>query len=137
MASKKEIEKHLKIALKEVGKIKPRFVKRFNNWVFRHYAYPDVECAEDSPDKVIKNYPKYLREFIKYRLDQNIWEIIEKKTKGHGGKRQGAGRPTGTKKETTKRIRLPIDVANWFERKPGAISEFRQYVAKGNENRFC
>ena|SRR5579885_1951706 len=135
MASKKEIEQHLKIALNEIGVIKPRFIKRFNVWVFKHRLYPDVECAEDAPEKVIKNYPNYLREFIKHRLDQNIWGSIEKKTKGHGGKRAGAGRPRGTKKEPKKRVYLPLDVANWFG-KPGAISEFRQYVAKGCVNRI-
>lgn len=64
MASKKEVNEHLKIALEEIGEIKPRFSKRFNAWIFKHATYPTVEYAGDSPEEVIKNYPLYLREFI-------------------------------------------------------------------------
>ena len=35
MATKKEIESHLKIALKEVGEIKPWFDKEVDAWVRR------------------------------------------------------------------------------------------------------
>jgi hypothetical protein len=129
MASKKEIEEHLKIALAEVGKIKPWFDKDVNGWVFSHRAYP-VEYAGDTREDVIKGYPLYLREFIKQRLNQNLARHVEKKTKGHGGKRKGAGRPKGTKKEPKKRVSLPKDVASWFDR-PNAISQFRHLVAKG------
>jgi hypothetical protein len=129
MASKKEIEEHLKIALDEVGKIKPWFDKDVNAWVFSHHSYP-VEYAGDSREDVIKGYPLYLREFIRQRLNHNLAANIEKRTKGHGGKRVGSGRPKGSKKEPKKRISLPKDVARWFDR-PGAISQVRQFVAKG------
>jgi len=129
VASAKEIAKHLKIALKEVGEIHPRFVKKFNAWIFKHPAYPDVEYAGDSPEEVVKNYPRYLREFIKHRLDRNISDIAERKTKGRGGKRKGAGRPKGTKKEPKIRVSLPRDIAQWFER-PQAVPHFRQMIAK-------
>src|ERR1700722_11557217 len=92
MASAKEIKKHLNIALEEIGEIKPRFIKKFNSWEFHHKKYRDVEYFADSSEDVIKNYPRYLREFIKHRLDENIWESVEKKTKGRGGQREGAGR---------------------------------------------
>jgi hypothetical protein len=129
MASKKEIEAHLKIALKEIGKIKPRFSKKFHVWLFKHKAYPDVEYAGDTQEEVIKNYPKYLREFIKQRLDQNISLHVELKTTGRGGRREGAGRPKGTKKDPTKRVSLPLDVVKWFDR-PEAIPQFRRWVAR-------
>lgn len=129
MASAKEIKKHLEIALTEIGKIKPVFNKKFNAWNFRHKKYPDVEYFGDTPEEVIKKYPLYLREFIRHRLDRNIWESVEKKTKGRGGKREGAGRPKGTKKEPTKRISLPKDVAEWFE-SPNSIPRVRQLIAK-------
>lgn len=129
MASKKEIDKHLKIALKEIGEIKPRFYKKFNAWIFRHKAYPDVEYAGNSLEEVINNYPLYLREFIKQRLNQNISEIVEKKTKGSGGRREGAGRPKGSVKGRKKRISLPVDIADYFER-PGSISSVRELIAK-------
>jgi hypothetical protein len=129
MASAKEIKKHLEIALAEVGKIKPVFDKNYNTWKFKHKKYPDVEYIGDSPEEVIKNYPAYLNEFIKHRLDGKIWKSIEKKTKGRGGKREGAGRPKGTKKESKKRIYLPTDIANWLET-PSAIPQVRQLIAK-------
>ena len=129
MASAKEIKKHLEIALAEIGKIKPIFNKKFNARSFRHKKYPDVEYFGDTREEVIKKYPLYLREFIRHRLDRNIWESVEKKTKGRGGKREGAGRPKGTKKEPTKRISLPKDVAEWFE-SPNSIPRVRQLIAK-------
>jgi hypothetical protein len=129
MASKKEIEEHLKIALAEVGKIKPWFDKDVDAWVFSHRSYP-VEYAGDSSEDVLKGYPLYLREFIRQRLNDNLAPHVEKKTKGRGGKRTGAGRPKGTKKEPKKRISLPKDVVKWFDR-PGAVSQFRHFVAKG------
>jgi len=129
MASRKEISDHLKIALKEVGQIKPWFDKNFNAWIFSHKQYPDVEYAGDSKAEVIKNYPKYLKEFIKHRLDNNIDLRVERATKGHGGQREGAGRPIGTKKGPTKRVTLPKDVADWME-SPSAIPQVRELIAK-------
>jgi hypothetical protein len=115
MAAKKEIDQHLKIALKEIGKIKPWFDKEVNAWVFEHRLYP-VEYGGDSPEEVIENYPKYLREFIKHRLDNRLATSVEKMTKGHGGKREGAGRPRGTKKSpSTTTIRLRTDYAQWIK----------------------
>ena len=119
MAAKKEVEKHLKIALKEIGKIRPRFSKSYDAWIFRHPLYPDVECAGDSPEEVKKNYPLYLREFIKQRLNQNISNIAEKKTKGRGGRRKGAGRPKSSRKIAKTRIYVPVALA----------SELKEFVA--------
>jgi hypothetical protein len=115
MATKKEIDQHLKIALEEVGKIKPWFDKEVNAWVFAHRLYP-VEYGGDSPEEVIENYPKYLREFIKHRLDDRLAPSVKKMTKGHGGKREGAGRPRGTRKSPpTTTIRLRTDYAKWIK----------------------
>ena len=72
-----------------------------NEWILSHLDYP-IEYGGESSEEVIQNYPRYLREFIKHRLDGNLSLLTEKKTKGHGGKREGAGRPTGTLKEPTK-----------------------------------
>lgn len=134
MASKKEIDKNLKIALKEIGEIKPRFSRKFNGWIFSHKLYPEVEYFGDSKEEVIKNYPLYLREFISQRLNQNITEAAEKKTKGRGGKRIDAGRPKGSKKIAKKRIYVPQEIAKevseFFDR-PNSVPAFRQLVAKG------
>ncbi len=132
MASAKEIKKHLEIALAEIGEIKPIFVKKYNTWKFRHKNYPDVEYIGTSQKEVVKNYPLYFREFIKHRLDGRIWESVEKRTKGHGGKREGAGRPKGTKKDPTKRITLPKDIAEWIEHTPSSIPQVRQLIAKSH-----
>ena len=131
MATKKEIEEHLKMALKEIGAIKPWFEKDVNAWVFSHKKYPEVEYGGDSLKEVTENYPKYLREFIKQRLNQNLTLRVEKKTIGKGGKRKGAGRPIGSRKEPKKRVYLPRDVANWVQEHPfEAVSSLRQLIAK-------
>lgn len=115
MATQKEINKHLKIALEEVGKIKPWFDKEVNCWVFSHENYP-VEYGGDSTEEVIKNYPKYLKEFIKHRLDGTLSPVNERETKGKGGYQEGAGRPKGSKSAVpTKQIRVPLDIAEWLK----------------------
>lgn len=90
------------------------FDKEVNAWVFEHSFYP-VEYAGESPEEVIENYPKYLEVFIEHRLQNRIGEINEKKTKGKGGYRPGAGRPKGTTKTPTKQIRVSVDVADWLK----------------------
>jgi len=83
MATAKEIKKHLNIALKEIGKIKPWFDEDLQAWIFNHPKYP-VEYAGNSPKKVIKNYPLYLHDFIEERLNNNLAPHVKKATKGHG-----------------------------------------------------
>lgn len=129
MASRKEIKEHLETALKEVGKIKPWFDKDVDEWIFNHPNYP-VEYGGESPQEVIQNYPKYLQEFIKHRLDNRLSPLTEKKTKGHGGKRKGAGRPKGSEKEAKLRVSLPIDLANWFKDNPAAIELARKTMSR-------
>ncbi len=126
MATKKEIDEQVKIALSEIGEIKPWFDKKFNAWIFEHPAYP-IGCEGNSSEEVIKKYPLYLRDFIVERLNDNLASFVEKATKGHGGKRMGAGRPTGTIKESTKQVRLPLDIAEWIKA-PGIISNIRQMI---------
>ncbi len=129
MATTKEIKKHLEIALEEIGEIKPWYDRSFKNWIFSHSAYP-VEYAGDSKEEVIKNYPFYLRDFIKERLNNNLNSLTEKETIGRGGKREGAGRPIGSKKEHKSRIYLPNDVVNWFKHDSGSIRQVRQLMQK-------
>ena len=113
MATKKEIKEHLSIALEEIGAIKPWFDKEYFSWVFSHPAYP-IEYSGDTKEEVIKNYPFYVQDFIEERLNDNLSKVTEKKTAGRGGKRQGAGRPAGTKKEPKRRVALPLDIADWI-----------------------
>lgn len=123
MASKKEIELNLKIALEEIGEIKPWFSKEFKTWIFFHHLYP-VEYSGDSKEEVVQNYPLYLKEFIKHRLQDRLSSLMENKTKGHGGKRLGAGRPKGSKEEK-ERVYLPKDIAFWIKQ-PDTITHIRQ-----------
>lgn len=125
MASKKDIDFHLKLALKEVGAIKPKFSKKFNAWIFSHALYP-VEYAGDSEEEVIQNYPLYLKEFIQHRLDDRLSPLMENKTKGRGGKRIGAGRPKGTKEEKI-RVYLPKDIAHLLK-EPGVLTHLRGII---------
>lgn len=128
MATTKEIKEHLSIALKEIGIIEPWFDNDVQEWFFSHTNYP-VEYGGESSQEVIKNYPKYLREFIKQRLNNNLNPLTEKKTKGHGGKRERAGRRLGSIKEPTKRVTLPIDVATWITH-PQAMEKVRKLMQK-------
>lgn len=70
--------------------------------------YPDVEGFTPEGWEVIEddNIPDFLRE-----IEEEAREYIRKR----GGKRPGSGRPTGTKKELTKQVRLPQDIANWIQ----------------------
>ncbi len=128
MATKKEIKKHLAIALEEIGEIKPKFAKDVDAWVFSHPKYP-VRYAGDSPEEVMQNYPLYLQDFIEERLNDNLSPLVEKRTKGKGGKREGAGRPKGSKKEEKDRVYLPKDIAKWIQN-PESIKQVRQLIAK-------
>jgi hypothetical protein len=126
MATKKEIKKHLKIALEEIGKIKPWFDKDVNCWVFEHSNYP-VGCGADSEQEVIEKYPLYLEEFISERLNDNVSPSVEKRTKGRGGKKEGAGRPIDPNKEQRVRVYLPLDIANLLK-EPGVIMYLRGLI---------
>ena len=127
MATKKEIAEHLKIALSEIGNIEPWFDKAVDAWVFSHENYP-VEYGGETKEEVIKNYRKYLREFIAHRLDGKVSSSNEKETKGWGGMREGAGRPIGSNGAyPTVQIRVPEDIANWL-RQPMMMQMIRQML---------
>lgn len=125
MATRKEIKEHLEIALKEIGSIKPKFDKECDCWIYSHPNYP-VECEGDTKEDVIRDFPKYMQEFIKHRLNDNLDPLTEKETKGRGGRREGAGRPKGTTKEKTLRGNLPEDIMLWFKDTPDSVNIFRK-----------
>jgi predicted AAA+ superfamily ATPase len=84
-------------------------------FVYHLYALPCFELGE--------------RFELERALHNNIWGSVEERTKGRGGKREGAGRPKGTKKPPTRRVSLPADVADWIER-PSSIPQVREMIAK-------
>jgi len=126
MAAKLEIKKEVKIALSEIGTITPWFDKNFNAWIYSNSLYP-VECEGKTAEEVIEKYPKYLEIFIEHRMKGKLDTINEKKTKGKGGVRSGAGRPFGSIKEPTKQIRVPLDIAVWLNH-PGTVEHIRQMI---------
>lgn len=128
MATKIELKKELKIALEEVGLIKPWFDEDFGVWLFSHPLYP-VECEGNSAEEVVKKYPKYLEVFIEHRMQGKIDDVNERKTKGKGGYRPGAGRPLGSTKEPTKQIRLPTDIVFWMKQHPESITQIRKMMS--------
>jgi len=133
MASKKEIKEHLKKALQEIGKIKPWFDNEVDAWVFEHADYP-VSCSGNSEKEVIKKFPRYLEEFIGERLKNNVSPSVEKRTKGKGGKREGAGRPIDPYKEPKVRVYLPLDIASLLK-KPDMIFHLRGFMQELRELR--
>src|SRR3972149_7229321 len=130
MATKKEIDKQLKTALKEVGEIKPWFDDEVNSYVFEHPSYP-VEYAGESEKEVIENYPKYLREFILHRLDDRLHPLMEKQTKGRGGGGAGAGGPKGATEAPPKEGRRAKEIAEWME-SPGSTPQVRHLIARAS-----
>jgi len=122
----KEVAQHLKMALNEIGPIDPWFSKKFDSWIFSDPLYP-VEYSGETREEVIQNYPLYLKEFIKHRLQNSLSPLMENKTQGHGGKRAGAGRPLGSKKEEKVRIYVPKDIASWLQF-PETITHIRSLM---------
>ena|ERR1700722_3340096 len=125
--TKKEITKHLAIALKEIGEIVPKYSKKFKCWYFEHPLYP-VNYSGESEEEVIKNYPIYLRDFIEERLKENLSPSVEKKTKGRGGYRIGSGRPKG--KEHKSRMYLPNDIVGWLKQSPENQKRVRKLMSE-------
>ncbi len=125
----KLVDEHFKIALKEVGPIKPWFSEPFECWVFEHELYP-VEYGGNTKQEVIDRYPLYLKGFIEHRLKGTLAPFVEKQTKGRGGKRPGAGRPNGTTKEATLVVRLPSDIAMWLKDDPSHLEQVRSLLSR-------
>jgi hypothetical protein len=84
------VDEHLKMAMEEIGPIKPWFDPEVNAWVFEHKLYPE-SYGGDTVEEVIERYPLYIRQFIEHRLIGDISEFTEARTLGRGGKREGAG----------------------------------------------
>ncbi len=108
------INEHFKIALAEVGTIKPWFDPECQALIFEHELYP-VEYGGDTKEEVIERYPLYLRGFIEERLKGNLSDFTEARTRGRAGKRSDAGKPVRTTRKATAVIRLPLNIANWIK----------------------
>ena len=124
-AFEKLVDEHLKIALEEIGPIKPWFDEECQDWVFEHKLYPESYGGR-TKEEVIRRYPLYIRQFIEARLNGTLAPWVEKRTLGRGGKRAGAGRPTGTTKTPTRTVRLPLSIANWIKSDPRHLERVRR-----------
>jgi hypothetical protein len=120
-----QVSEELKVALSEIGKVEPWFDDNVQEWVFEHPLYPE-SCSGSTENEVIKLYPLYLRQFIEQRMKNNLAPSVEKKTRGRGGMRAGAGRPTGSVKNPTRTIRLPIALAEWIKSDPEHLEQVRR-----------
>jgi len=118
------VDEHLKIALQEIGPIKPWFDPEVQEWVFEHQLYP-VEYGGNTKKEVVERFPLYLQQFIEHRLKGNLAPFVEKRTRGRGGKREGAGRPVGTTKAPTAVVRVPLDIAVWLKADPNHLDQVR------------
>jgi hypothetical protein len=123
------VDQHLRTALKEIGPIVPWFDQEVKEWVFEHPLYPE-SCSGKTRRDVIKRYPTYLRQFIEQRLKGNLAPFVEKRTRGRGGKRKGAGRPIGTAKAPTLTVRLPLDIAIWIRSDPAHLEQVRRLLTR-------
>lgn len=121
----KLVDEHLQTALKKIGTIEPWFDKEVEGWVFEHPLYPE-SYGGSTRAEVIRRYPLYLRQFIEQRLMGNLAPQVEKITLGRGGKRAGAGRPSGTTKAPTRTVRLPLEIANWIKSDPAHLDQIRK-----------
>ena len=121
------VDEHLKIALQEIGPIKPWFDPEVQEWVFEHKLYPESYGGKTKKE-VIKRYPLYIRQFIEHRLNGTLSPFVEKRTLGRGGKREGAGRPIGSTKAPTAVVRLPLDIAQWLKADPAHLEEVRSLL---------
>ena len=120
----KLVDRQLQLALEEIGPIKPWFDEEVQEWIFESPQYPE-SCSGATREEVIKNYPLYIRQFIEQRQKGNLAPWIEKKTRGRGGCRAGAGRPKGSTTLPTKTIRLPVDIALWIKSNPKNLEQIR------------
>lgn len=121
-----DIKKHLKVALSEIGEIKPRFSKDDGMFVFDHPSYPTVMHADATAEATKEGYLRALEGFIEARLSGNLSDVAEKMTKGHGGKRSGAGRKPGSTKEPKMRMYIPSDLGLWLQQSPSNIDLMRR-----------
>lgn len=122
------VDEHLKIAMEEIGPIKPWFDPEVDAWVFEHKLYPESYGGK-TKEEVIRRYPLYIRQFIEARLNGTLSPFVEQRTFGRGGKREGAGRPKGTTKEPTGTIRLSLDIINWIKSDPKHLEQLRRLAA--------
>ncbi|MBK8190933.1 MAG: hypothetical protein IPK79_10845 [Vampirovibrionales bacterium] len=106
-----ELDRHFDMARAEVDGVQPQWSPEDQMYLVEHPAYPMVMHADPDPEKALTGYFRALRQFVKYRLAGEIADTTEQATSGRGGAREGAGRP---RKNETKTVRLPVDMADWL-----------------------
>lgn len=121
----KKLDQAVKTALAEIGNISPIWSEEDQMYYFQHPLYPDVIFADEKAMLIEPGYKRILRDFLKDRLAGELADATEANTKGHGGRRDGAGRKK--RDMPTKSIRLPIDIATWLS-EPSHVDQVRQLI---------
>jgi len=104
-------------ALALVGPIVPVFNADFQVWEFESPHFPYLNIHGESADEIITKYPQYLAIHLDDLQHGRVANFIMQATPGTwGGKREGAGRPIGTKKTPKTRISLPCALATVLKR---------------------
>lgn len=106
------LETELQTALQEIGEIAPWWSQDDGMFLFEHPAYPMVMHADPDKDAARAGYLRALKRFIRHRLNGALDPGTERVTSGRGGAREGSGRP---RKDPTKTVRLPLDMATWLQ----------------------
>ncbi len=118
------VDRHLKVAIEEIGPIQPWFMEKSQEWFFDHPAYP-VSCSGNSKIDVTKRYPLYLREFIWYKLKESYPDFPEENISGSLGNPEEHF-DLGLKKQ----IHLPEDIADWLESDPCHLQDIRRLMRR-------
>jgi hypothetical protein len=122
-------------ALAEIGTIQPWWSEADQLYGFKSDYYPFVDYFAKSPESVIKNYKRLLKEFILERLNGNMADLYEaipgQAGRNWGGSRPGTGRPKAAEK--TKLYRLPVSVGDWLKARTENIEKLKQMIEMLNE----
>jgi len=122
----KKVVEQVKIALAEIGEIKPWYDKEVTSWVFEHPLYPERYGGE-TKEEVIQGYPLYLANLFQAQYEGRLAPETQKSIKGRGGFRPGAGRPRNKVPTVLKRI--PRDIAQWLDADSSHIEQIRTLIS--------
>ena len=85
MISEETIQRHLKIALTEIGAIEPWWSEEDKMFVFEHVAYPWVIHADPVRQEAQAGYLRALTGFMAERLNGTVADSQNRSTPGRAG----------------------------------------------------
>lgn len=120
----KTLDAELERALQEIGSIEPVWSEEDGMFIFEHASYPRVLGGDPDGEKAVESYRRALSGFIEERLAGTLSSEAERVTKGHGGRRAGAGRKGYSNSVV---VRLPAELAGWMKQK-GNIEKVMNFM---------